>query len=399
MMRAIRLLLILLSTLPLKAEQIGQSRTNEANLPNAQAGEYSAYLGCMNRMRPPIARGLTLNPNTWEGVGPGPDLDPVLLYDRNNKGLHYVTSHVATYDIPKLHEPGGSHLPYYRLSFRRSDGGESVINYFFKDGLPDSASTTGHPEYVRKWRAAANEETFTEIGLPQSRFSDYGRVKKAFVQDLLPRFASMKQSQDWAKNDRRFADSYQRFMSKAKEAFCACAKTKEPQIIEAILNTTKELGMDEKEYKNCLGETLVSRNATTKWTFLLSIAEASEAPIEVFARIETREIESMNVTSTGLVTCRANNGTKYDFEKGQAQSDPCLPRPALADCIMVAEDAKGCVKDGERIAGITGAGVVVVNMKTKRRQIIPDSNAQNLAISGTWLASTNGTTVSIFKLR
>jgi hypothetical protein len=401
-MKIFILIFTILSTLGLSAAELANPNGNPSADPNsAPAGQYGSFVGCMNRTRL-VSNGISLNPNAWDRQPAEPEREPVLFFDSKTKGLFYVTPNTATYDIAPLYRPGGAYSPSYDLSFRRSDGGDSLISLFMdsEGDRPNSASTSGHPKTMQKQREANPARAYKEIARPSSIVNDTERVKNAFSHEFLRRFPTMKNDLRQAAQDNRpeSKERVARFMSDAKTAFCVCVKTKRPEIISAVEAAAKDIGMDEQEYKKCNGEEpLVSQNLYFDLS-ILPQAHATTAP-KVSARFERAGVEQLTISGDRVSACTAGQSHSYEIRKNAVQKVKCPPQSPSSNCEQIGPDAKLCVKSGSRSAGLTGAGVVLVDSKTNSREVISALEARRLAISDSWLAVADAKGISIYEIK
>lgn len=368
-------------------------------------GPYGAYVGCLNRMRG-TAIGLVTNPNTWAAKGQGPDREPVLFYNLKNDGFYYVTNQVATFDKVEKYKPEGNWMLFYPVLFKRSDGGISVIHLMEENGRVSSSATSGHPEEVLKIQKANPKAKYKQIGLAEARIDDAKNVHDALTDELVTLLSTFKQSLSYAiQYDNLMSERYghnenrvSKFMVDAKDAFCACVKTERSEIISAVASAAKDIGMSEDEYKKCR-EIPVAENILLDWS-IFPHAYAETLPSQkLHFQIAASGVDQLAIEGDKVVLCQSGKGKTFDLKQGKSQASKCLAAADKSSCDPIGKDARHCIKSGSMVAGITGAGIVLVDIKSKYREVFSQKNAKHIGLSDSWLAISDSNNTSVYKIK
>lgn len=368
-------------------------------------GPYGAYVGCLNRMKG-TAIGLVTNPNTWDAQGQGPDREPVLFYNSKNDGFYYVTDQIATFDKVEKYKPEGNWMPFYPVLFKRSDGGISVIHLMEENGRVSSSATSGHPEEVLKIQKANPKAKYKQIGLAEARIDDAKKVHEAFAEEIVPLLATFKKTLSYKVLDEKFLNSryghkvdyVAKFMANAKDAFCACVKTERSEIISAVANAAKDIGLSEDEYKKCR-EIPVAENILLDWS-ILPHAYAETLPSQkLHFQIAASGVDQLAIEGDKVVLCQSGKGKTFDLKQGKSQVSKCLAPVDKSSCDPIGKDARHCVKSGSMVAGMTGAGIVLVDTKSKYREVFSQKNAKHIGLSDSWLAISDSNNTSVYKIK
>ncbi len=163
-----------------------------------------------------------------------------------------------------------------------------------------------------------------------------------------------------------------------------------------MINAAKSIGMDEKAIRECQ-DPLVSR-FFFDWN-VLPATYADTVERRPIARIENSGIQGLQISGGKLVTCKDGKGQQFEINGGRIKPVKCPPMTRDSDCKALGKDARLCVQSGKLHAGVTGAGVVLMNTKLNTREVIPFEGVQKLALSEEWLAVADTSGITVFSAK